>query len=222
MGCDPSRDTACDSDEQPVHPVSVPAFEIDKFEVTVAAYRRCVDATKCSPPAFDGDGCNWSQPGRDRHPVNCVAWIQASALCKWAGKRLCSEAEWERAARGTDGRRYAWGDAAPSCSLAVMAVGGGGCGEGATAPVGSRPGGASPYGVMDMAGNVAEWVQDGYLDSYVGAPADGTAWDPLPGGDHLRRGGSWLLGADAMRATVRFAGSMSAGNAPSIGFRCCR
>ena len=125
MGCNEQVDYECMPDEKPGRYVELPAFRIDAKEVSVAQYRRCVDAKACTADglteAFHGGKeqpeyaqfCNWGKKGRDQHPINCITWSQAEAYCKWAGKRLPTEAEWERAARGTDGRKFPWGDEHP-------------------------------------------------------------------------------------------------------------
>ena len=100
------------------------------------------------------------------YPVVNVTNDMARTYCSWTGKRLCTEAAWEKAARGTEGRRYPWGNEPASCDRAVMHDGGDGCGTGTSYPVGSKPLGASPYGALDMAGNVSEWVKDFYSPSY--------------------------------------------------------
>jgi formylglycine-generating enzyme required for sulfatase activity len=177
MGFEGQRQPACcwhkgGAGVQHMKRIYLDSFYIDRHEVTVAQYRRCVRAGACTPPAkvaYD----NWRTPGRERHPVHGVTWYQASAYCAWVGKRLPTEAEWEKAARGTDGRRYPWGSEAPTCNRVVMGfisrhhdgppapawvTPGPGCGRFSTMPVGSLPGGESPYGVQNMAGNVIEWT----------------------------------------------------------------
>lgn len=131
-------------------------FLIDQTEVTVAAYAACVAAGACTTPMI-GDACtpeeaNWGKSDRSEHPINCVSFKQALTFCNWLGKRLPAQDEWEKAARGTDGRDYPWGDEPPTCQRAVMAN----CTPRITAPVGTHPAGASPYGILDVVGNVAE------------------------------------------------------------------
>jgi len=181
MGCAPS-DSTCHDDEAPRHKVVISAFYIDATEVTVAAYRSCTSAGHCSPPGTF-EQCNWDQSSRTNHPINCVSWHQADSYCRWAGKRLPTEAEWEKAARGTDDRIYPWGNQPPTCQLAIMDEDGDGCGRESTWPVGTREAGKSPYGALDMTGNVWEWVNDRYRDDAYAThgshdptgPAEGTA-----------------------------------------------
>ena len=152
-----------DDDEKPITAVTVAPFELDLTEVTVAAYARCVTAGKCSAPDT-GMYCNWKKPGNEAHPINCVDWKQANDVCAFAGKRLPSEEEWELAARGTDGRRFPWKDGDPADQLCWNGDGndrGRGNRQG-TCPVASYPGGASPFGALDMAGNVWEWTSSPY------------------------------------------------------------
>ncbi|MFT3764563.1 MAG: SUMF1/EgtB/PvdO family nonheme iron enzyme [Minicystis sp.] len=138
------------------------AFCIDVTEVTVAAYRACVDAGVCTTKGLDEYGpCNWGALGRDRHPINCLSWHQAARYCSHVGKRLPSEEEWFHAAYGGDGRAYPWGNDAPSGQLCWDGEGnalGKGKRAGTTCPVGSYPAGRSPFGLEDMAGNVWEWT----------------------------------------------------------------
>jgi formylglycine-generating enzyme required for sulfatase activity len=156
MGCDRGRDPSCSDTEEPKHLVQVAAFRIDRTEVTQGSYGSCIAAGACSPPAgsFDPD---FDPKVRPQRPMTQVTWPQAEGFCRWVGKRLPSEAEWEFSARGTDGRIYPWGDQAPTCDRAHTEACGGGPAE-----VGGRPAGASPFGVLDLAGNVDEWVEDLY------------------------------------------------------------
>ncbi len=227
MGCDNAAGAACPQDELPLHAVDVPAFDIDQYEATVARYRACVEAGPCSVPGIGSVGpagspsCNWDVPGRDQHPQNCITWDQAKAFCEWAGRRLCSEAEWERAARGDDGRLFPWGDQPPTCEVAVIDDGGMGCGTNSTMPVGSKPEGAGPFGALDLAGNVGEWVQDGWHPDYTGAPADGRAWwDPTFPGRVVRGGGFGDSGAPDLGASKRAQYTPSS-DLVMVGVRCC-
>ncbi len=221
MGCNTAVDTECIDREHPYHQVHVPAFEIDRCPVSVALYEECVDAGGCTSPA-GGGRCNFGMAARKRHPVNCVTWHQARAYCEWSGKRLCTESEWEKAARGTDGRKYPWGNQAASCDHAVFASGGFGCGRGHTSPVGSRPLGAGPYGTLDMAGNVWEWVEDDWHADYQGAPRDGSAWVNEPRAfARVGRGGGFNYGERLLRASYRGPGNPDMGN-EGMGLRCCR
>ena len=196
-----------DDDEKPPHRVTVATFEIAKSEVTIAQYRACVDAGACTAP---GTGtafgeCNWDRRGRDDHPVNCVDWNQAQAFATWVGGRLPTEAEWEYAARsGGRNQTYPWGDEKATCERAVMDDGSGnGCGLGdKTGAVCSKPRGHSARGLCDLAGNVWEWVEDVYVDSYIGAPADGSG-RRAGGARRVVRGGSWYINARFVRAAIR-------------------
>jgi formylglycine-generating enzyme required for sulfatase activity len=206
-------------DEDPEHPVDLSLFWMDKTEVTAAQYQTCVDAGACAP-AGQSAGCNAPLAERGDHPINCVDWTQADAYCRFAGKRLPSEAEWEKAARNADRRRYPWGDAPPDAArLNFNNV------AGATQPVGSHPSGASPYGLLDMAGNVFEWTADYYAaEYYAQSPAqDPQGPPPPPEGDfRVVRSSSWNTGdLRALTTTVRnnFPATTSD---PALGFRCAR
>jgi len=174
-----SADPKAGSDEKPQHSVYLDAFWIDRTEVTNAQYVQFLNALGGHTGTCGGHDCAETQvedkyshilnldgryaveSGFEEHPATQVSWYGAQAYCAWAGARLPTEAEWEKAARGTDGRLYPWGNEAPDCEKAQY----GDCG-GATVPVGGRPAGASPYGVLDMAGNVWEWVGDWYDPGY--------------------------------------------------------
>lgn len=221
--------------DRPAHEVTLTSsFYIDKTEVTADAYQRCVDAGACSARNVHAKkghsasvyGCNFEKE-RGSHPANCVDREQAEAYCTWAKKRLPSEAEWEYAARGTDERDYPWGKDAPvSCTQAVLSGIGGDCAQRkGTMVVGSAKDGASAFGVLDMAGNVFEWVADGYAPYEAGAQTDPLV--PLgnkePSGPRkgILRGGAWDYSAQAAKTTFRTTWMPDAGNA-SIGFRCAR
>ena len=198
--------------EQPIHKVTVPPFEMDETEVTVAAFQLCVGAGKCSPPAA-GPQCNWAIAERRGHPVNCVTWNQAQDFCAWAAKRLPSEQEWEFAARGTDGRRFSWGTVEPFSQLCWRRGGAdGGSGEG-TCLAGQTPEDASPYFVKDMAGNVREWTASSYC------PYSRTGCESST---KVIRGGAWpdvdVLG---VRAALRNAKAPEY-QSDTVGFRCVR
>ena len=142
-------------DEHPQHKHFLPLFYIDRHEVTNAQYKAFIDATRAKPPVyFFGRSI---PPGRQNHPVTDVSWYEADHFCRWSGKRLPTEAEWEKAARGTDGREFPWGETYDKTKLNA-----GDSGRGDILPVGSLKEGAGPYGVMDLSGNVWEWVEDWY------------------------------------------------------------
>jgi formylglycine-generating enzyme required for sulfatase activity len=212
------------ADEKPVHRVSGSAFEMDRFEVTNGRYRACVDSGKCAPPKMRESHRRanyFGDPAFDDYPVIFVDHGQAETFCRAEGGKLPTEAEWERAARGTDTpRTFPWGDKAPDCSLANM--GGPQSCVGDTDRVGRRPEGASPYGAMDMAGNVWEWTSDWYDAKTYSKPASDNARDPkgpAEGKLKVMRGGCWVSGADSLRTTCRKA-ELPATWAYNVGFRC--
>ena len=221
MGCNEEVDLFCDQlhlDEYPYHEVYLDDFEIDMFEVTQAQYYICMLEGACELPS----GCFDPEIMGD-FPVVRVSWEKSKAFCEWAGKRLCTEAEWEKAARGTDGRRYPWGNEPASCEYAVMNDLGPGCGAGATMPVGSRPTGASPFGPMDMAGNVIEWVNDYYSDTYYWTCANGCSNpqgpdEAMSGRGRVIRGGAF----DSFSGYLRTSGRGDGATNENVGFRCCR
>ncbi|MBU6351134.1 MAG: formylglycine-generating enzyme family protein [Chloroflexi bacterium] len=235
MGCDSSNpaENGCNNgwqnDELPLHTVTLDAYYIDKYEVTNARYKACVDAGGCTAPAGGVD--SWTRSpyyGTSTYadyPVVKVTWNQASAFCAWAGGRLPTEAEWEKAARGSsDTRKYPWGNSAPDCTKLNYGYYNGDC-VGDTSRVGFYPSGASPYGVMDMAGNVWEWVNDWYDSDYYsvspGVNPQGPSTAPSTGSYRVLRGGSWFVIGNYVRSASRFY------NVPDhwvnyYGFRCVR
>jgi formylglycine-generating enzyme required for sulfatase activity len=142
-------------DEHPQHKMFLPLFYIDRHEVTNAQYKAFIDAAKAKPPVYFFG--RTIPPGRENHPVTDVSWYEADHFCRWNGKRLPTEAEWEKAARGSDGREFPWGEGYDKKKLNA-----GDSGVGDIIKVGSLKEGASPYGVMDMSGNVWEWTDDWY------------------------------------------------------------
>jgi formylglycine-generating enzyme required for sulfatase activity len=193
-----------EQDERPQRQLELDTYRIDRFAVTVAQYRRCVEARSCTAPDEE-KLCNWGEASRKRddHPVNCVSWEQATAYCAWAGKRLPTEAEWEKAARGTDGRLFPWGDTMPSCSLANYALGEERYCVGQTAPVGAYPASQSPFGVVQLAGNVFSWVADWHDKEYYALSPARNPTGPLVGKHRVVRGGSWFSPAVDLRVAIR-------------------
>ena len=231
MGCNAALDKSCKAMEKPQHEVWLDAYEIDLYETTVSDWALCVKAGTCKKPKGDYKHCNWGKEGFDKHPVNCVNWFQARDFCAWAGGRLATEAEWEKAARGgcelygVDCAKkmptWPWGEQAPDCTRAIMKVTKGmGCGDGTTKRVGGRPAGKSPYGLHDMAGNVAEWVLDRFDPFYY---AKSPAKNP-PGSDIAstrgRRGGAMDGTALHMRAARRDGDGPVHAHERAVGLRC--
>ncbi|HEX2568474.1 MAG TPA: SUMF1/EgtB/PvdO family nonheme iron enzyme [Polyangia bacterium] len=213
MGSD--RDEA---DERPAHRVMLSAFFIDQDEVTVAAYGRCVAAGQCMAPR--------GSVGAPEEPVVWVSWRDAAAYCRFVGKRLPTEAEWEKAARGGDARRFPWGNAV-DCPRANFGnyLGEGQCpnNPGRILPVGRAASGASPYGVRDLAGNVWEWVADEYDPHYYARSPyrDPRGPEPRPGREARKglRGGACCSMFGLPRASNRLAFPADFAD-NDIGFRC--
>jgi len=233
-----------ESDEKPVHTVAVDAFCLDLTEVLVSEYADCVAATVCSPAATAASwpqitpedsrlwsgSCNAGRPEKAEHPINCVSWDDAAVYCKWASKRLPTEAEWEFAARGNEGRRYPWGNTTPSkdhlnacgeeCARGQLlgnrdyvALFRGNDGWETTSPARSFGPGKTPEGVYDLAGNVLEWTASPYC-KYT-EPMCQSPW-------RVARGGAWNSDVrEGVRAARRTKNAPSA-RSPDLGFRCAR
>jgi formylglycine-generating enzyme required for sulfatase activity len=209
------------TDFVPQHDVTLSAFKLDKYEVTNGRFKLCVDTGCCDPPRYDG-----SYTGREPYfgndsfgffPVVFVSWDQARQYCEGAGKRLPTEAEWEYAARGDDGRLYPWGSDTPDHSRANF----GGARDGDTLQVGSFPSGDSAFGVADMAGNVWEWVADWYDPNYYGSSPANDPPGPEAGNAKVARGGSF--GSDATTLYSFYRGVyLPEESFANLGFRCAR
>ena len=213
------------TDDKPEHEVELSTFWIDSVEVTVSQYQICVAEGLCAP-AGQGPGCNAAQAdSRGDHPVNCVTWEQANIFCTWASKRLPTEAEWEKAARGVnDSRRFPWGEDDPTLMVLAnpeLRIANYGNLFGGTLAVGDHPDGVSPYGVHNMAGNVMEWTADYYGALYYAESASRDPQGPPSGDQRVARGGHYLAPVDAATTTVRNR-IQPASAEPALGFRCGR
>jgi formylglycine-generating enzyme required for sulfatase activity len=204
MGCD-AGDTACPSDAQPARDVAVAAFSIDATEVTGADYAACVEAGACTEPGGD--------TGDPTAPVRFVSWMDAVSYCGFRGGHLPTEAEWERAARGGDPRRFPWGAEPADCTRAALA-------DCVSQPVtvGTLDG-AGPFGATDLIGNVSEWVADYYAADYYATAPSSNPVGPASGGERAVRGGSFLDTAADLATFTRLHADPLHRDA-DIGFRC--
>src|SRR6476619_6676363 len=215
--------------EHAEHIVTWKSYYIDQFEVTIARYAKFIQATNHgTPPSWDEDAVTFAG---DR-PVVGVNWEDANAYCKWAGERLPTEAEWEKAARGTDKRRFPWGDMQPFVDIAnynrgpwvsypitLSPVKSGT--EGMSIRHGLKEGGKSPYGLYHMAGNASEWVADWYDREYYGKTTKDNPRGPAEGEKKVLRGGSWGDSPKNIRVTARFSADPEFRDT-SVGFRCAK
>ena len=216
------------ANEQPEHPVALDGFWIDRTEVANGQYQRCEQAGACQPPQERGSysrGSYYGDANYADYPVIWVNWQQAADYCAWAGARLPTEAEWEYAARGPEGRLFPWGNAFDGARLNYCDVH---CtagpndptvddGHADTAPVGSYPAGASWCGALDLAGNVREWVAD-WFGRYPSAD-QANPTGPASGESRIPRGGSWLDTTDDVRSANRGENSPDY-TRHKVGFRC--
>jgi len=212
MGCNAAVDDECRDDEKPQHTVNLGAFSIDQTEVTAAEYALCLQDGGCTKPY-----CAWDPCKNPKLPMVCIDYDQAVAYCNHVGKRLPTEAEWEQAARGGDGRKFPWGNEPADCDHANMD----GCGG--VKAVGSVPAGGSPFGALDMAGNVVEWVSDVYDAAYYqSSPQDNPQGPPRTAASWMGgRGGGWRSEAIWQRASSRDLYEQDYVK-DSLGFRCVK
>ncbi len=224
MGCD---GPGCNNDSSPAHEVDLSGFIIEAHETTEREFQACrrdaQSAVQCKDRVGEALGQFAAAPDE---PVRQLVWSNAETLCRYKGRRLCTEAEWERAARGPDEPRiYPWGGEAPDCTRATFSSGGAGCGLGGPSPVGIKPKGQSVEGVMDLAGNVHEWVADFY-GSNVYATRPPLSKDPIQstpvGGVQARvfRGGGYRSAALGLRSHLRSSQDIDASDI-DLGVRCC-
>lgn len=225
MGCDENHNGGfnCNIDELPLHAVFLSSYFIDKYEITNAQYAKCVDVGVCNHIIYKYSQTRnfyFGNSTYNNYPLINVSWYEADTYCKWVGGRLPTEAEWEKAARGTSVKAFPWGDSTPSCKLANSYNNETGkpC-VGDTMPVGSYPAGASQYGVMDLAGNVWEWVNDWYSYSYYSISPYYNPTGVDKGTHKVVRGGAWDYSWEKLRLAYNSDHNPST-RYVSFGFRC--
>ena len=207
-----------DDEWSPRREVYVDAFYLDKYEVTTSRYAKFLQATGSVRPPDEWEAADLD--GKGQLPVIGVDWRDANAYCRWAGRRLPTEAEWEKAARGPDGRLYPWGNDEPTAARANIGRSAVGAYAGGLAPAGSHQADTSPYGVQDLAGNVSEWVIDWFAESFASSDVHNPQ-GPESGAAKGVRGGGWHDSGDRVISTRRFHASPDS-RSDNIGFRCAR
>jgi formylglycine-generating enzyme required for sulfatase activity len=199
-------------DARPLHRVYLSSYWLDKYEVTNARYRQCVEGGGCTPPK---DRQAFDDLERAQYPVTNITWNQARSFCQWQGRRLPTEAEWEKAARGTDGRRYPWGNdwniVKSRVSNAVAAN--------AIESVGRQAASSSPYGVFDLIGNASQWVKDWYAEDFYQTSPARDPQGPLRGSFRVLRGGEWNEKPSNLQASYRGWDEVTYWG-PTLGVRC--
>lgn len=226
MGCKDSDGVYCLPGTTP-HKVHLDEYKIDKYLITFERYQACIDNGSCTEP-YMGSACNYGMSWSADHPANCITFKQAEQACQFEGKRLPTEAEWTKAARGTKGNLFPWGNTPdPSCDLVVWNQKvdgrlGPGCGAGTSQPVGSKPKGASPYGLMDTAGNLFEWTSDWYSEEYFRQSPKKNPKGPKSGEFKVLRSSAWSARhRDGVALTVR-APYAPLGQGYVVGARCAQ
>ena len=207
-----------DDRESPIREIYLDTFYIDKYEVTISRYAKFLAATGGARPPE-----GWQPLHRESAgllPVVGVDWHDAEAYCRWAGKRLPTESEWEKAARGGDGRNYPWGNDEPTPAHANFGKSADGPYTGGLAPVETHPAGKSPYGVYDLAGNASEWVSDWFAASLVRGDMRNPK-GPENGTVKVIRGGGWYDPPDRLNSSRRMH-ARPATRADDLGFRCAK
>ena len=202
-------------DARPLHRVHLSSYWFDKYEVTNTQYRQCVEGGGCTPPK---DRLMFEDPQRAQHPVTNITWSQARSFCQWQGKRLPTEAEWEKAARGTDGRRYPWGNNEEVLKRhmreGVLTADANGAG-----PVGRQRATASPYGVFDLIGSLSEWVKDWYAEDFYQTSPVRDPQGPSRGSFRVLRGGEWNEKSPNIQSSYRGWDDVTYWG-PTLGVRC--
>jgi len=210
-------DRAAKKDMAPGHTVTLDAFWIDRTEVTNGQYAKCVSAGACEEPQEKTSHNRVKYYNGDQYtgfPVINVSWNDADDYCKWAGRSLPTEAQWEKAARASDGRIYPWGDEVPTKERVNY-----GNPLGDTVLTGSYPDGASLYGALDMAGNVREWTADWYDEAYYKTSPKDNPQGPDSGYKRAARGGSWGDDMSNIRTFIRW-GLIPITRSNNLGYRC--